>query len=62
MSLIDNLPDNIFKKILSYVPSRRNSARVNKKFYNAVCELDNNEDIYKFHFVGKFGEEVRFGC
>lgn len=44
---IEELPNEIFETILSFVKQRRNLALVNKKFYRAVCNVDNQEDVYK---------------
>lgn len=59
LTQIQKLLPHIFEKILSYVPNRRYSALVNKYFYKAVCKVDNNENIYRFHCDGKLGEKVR---
>jgi hypothetical protein len=44
---IEELPNEIFETILSFVKQRRYLALVNKKFYRAVCNVDNQEDVYK---------------
>lgn len=37
----------ILEVILKNIESRRNAAQVNKAFYDAVCKLDNKDDIFK---------------
>lgn len=48
----DELPKKTLLKILSYLPSRRYAALVNKDWYTAACEIDNAEGIYKLNFDG----------
>lgn len=49
---MDLLSDNLLKKVLSYVPSRRYAAQVNQQFYRVVCLLDEEQDIYKLKLDG----------
>lgn len=40
MTVIDELPSEILLKIFNYIPDRRSVALVNRRFYDAVCTLD----------------------
>jgi hypothetical protein len=58
-STIEKLPHKVLKQILSYVPSRRQACQVNKKFYRAACELDNEADIYRLKIDEEIDKMVR---
>lgn len=49
---MDSLSDGLLKNVLSYVPSRRYAAQVNRQFHRVVCSLDDEQNIYKLKLAG----------